>query len=448
MLQALEDFLVPVSEEELPLLWQRLLEHLSRLLQAPAGLLYAADPAEATRFHYEAGVGLARSPQPQEFAQGEGFLGQAVYEKAVLRQAFPAAVLGESWLSALVEVQEVALVAIPLLYQGQVEGLWVVASTASEAPSFLQEPAWKAFLEKWAAYLHSLRSRRYIQTLLEQTQVQNQELITREEELRQNLEELAVTQEEMHRAQQLLAERARWQEFAIDLFTLMAGSAVPARFDSVARIFLAQLGQYVGAQACVTLLPTGESVTLLYHWKARKVAFEPPDHWSFSEYLLAALTSQRTCTTATSREVGLEEGPSHWVIAPYFMPRGLGGLLAVGFDEAKPLEPEAARAYGWLSIAFFSAYERIKSQIVQYSKLIETLARLTGAYMQEVDFLSFPSSLPWAPPVAESDQAAYWASLQKALENREAFWVPPPDLSSARELVLLWGKVGIRLTWP
>ncbi|GIV25060.1 MAG: hypothetical protein KatS3mg026_0752 [Bacteroidia bacterium] len=447
MLQELEDFLVPVQEEELPLLWQRLLEHLSRLLQAPASLLYAADPAEYAHFRYEAGVGLAHTPQPQVFKLGEGFLGQAVYEKAPLMQTFPAAVLGESWLSALVEVEEVSLVAIPLLYQGQVEGLWVLASTASEVPSLLKEPAWKAFLEKWAAYLHSLRSRRYIQALLEQTQVQNQELLTREEELRQNLEELAVTQEEMRRTQQLLAERARWQEFAIDLFTLMAGSAVPARFDSVARIFLAQLGQYVGAQACAALLPTEESFTLLYHWKARKAAFEPPAQWSFSEHLLSALTSQRTCTTATSREVGLEAGPSHWVVAPYFTPQGLGGLLAVGFAEATPLEPEAARAYSWLSIAFFSAYERIQSQIARYTSLIQTLAQLTGASIQRVNLSGFPAQLPWTPP--GPDQSAYWDSLQKAIEDREDFWVPPPDLSAGRELVLLIGKeTAVRLTWP
>jgi len=447
MWQELEDFLVPVPEEELPFLWRRLLEHLSRLLQAPASLLYIADSAGYTHFRYEAGVGLAHSPQPLAFTQGEGFLGQAVYEKAVLVQTFPAAVLGASWLSALVEAEEVSLVAIPLLYQGQVEGLWVLASTAPEAPSLLKEADWKAFLEKWAAYLHSLRSRRYIQALLEQTQVQNQELLTREEELRQNLEELAVTQEEMRRAQQLLAERARWQEFAIDLFTLMAASAVPARFDSVARIFLAQLGQYVGAQACATLLPSEEGVMLLYSWKPRKSEFEPPARWPLSDHLLATLNSQRACTTATPREVGLTAGPAHWVLAPYFTPKGLGGLLAVGFAETAPLEPEAARAYNWLAIAFFSAYERIKTQIAQYTQLIQAIAHLTGASLQKVDLSGFPVQLPWAPPAA--DQAAYWESFQKALENREAFWVPPSEGSPPRELVVLWGKeTGLRLTWP
>lgn len=447
MWQELEEFLVPVFEEELPFLWQRLLAHLSRLLQAPASLLYIADPAGYTHFRYEAGVGLAHSPQPTAFACGEGFLGQAVYEKALLVQTFPAAVLGASWLSALVEVEEVTLVAIPLLYQGQVEGLWVIASTTAEVPSFLKQSDWKAFLEKWAAYLHSLRSRRYIQALLEQTQVQNQELLTREEELRQNLEELAVTQEEMRRAQQLLAERARWQEFAIDLFTIMAGSAVPARFDSVARIFLAQLGQYVGAQACAALLPTEESATLLYAWKPRKVEFEPPARWPLSAHLLTTMASQRACTTATPREVGLEAGPAHWVLAPYFTPKGLGGLLAVGFVEIAPLEPEAARAYSWLAIAFFSAYERIKTQIAQYTQLIQVIAQLTGASLQEVNFSGFPAQLPWSPP--EADQVAYWESLQKALENREAFWVPPPKLSPVRELVVLGGKeTGLRLTWP
>ncbi len=447
MWQELEDFLVPVLEEELPFLWQRLLEHLSRLLQAPASLLYLADPTGYTHFRYEAGVGLAHSPQPTAFTRGEGFLGQAVYEKAVLVQTFPAAVLGASWLSALVEVEEVSLVAIPLLYQGQVEGLWVLASTAPKAPSLLQEADWKAFLEKWAAYLHSLRSRRYIQALLEQTQVQNQELLTREEELRQNLEELAVTQEEMRRAQQLLAERARWQEFAIDLFALMAGSAVPARFDSVARIFLAQLGQYVGAQASAALLPTEESITLLYSWKPRKSEFEPPARWALSDHLLATLNSQRACTTATPREVGLTAGPAHWVLAPYFTPKGLEGLLAVGFAETAPLEPEAARAYNWLAIAFFSAYERIRTQIAQYTRLIQAIAHLTGASLQKVDLSRFPEKLPWTPP--EADQTAYWESFQKALENREAFWVPPSEHSPARELVILRGKeTALRLTWP
>lgn len=448
MTKELEGYLVPVAEAELAPLLQRFQERLCAAISIPISLLYIADPMGGDFFRFEAGAGLVTQPQPLQFRIGEGFLGQVVLERQPLTQTFPGSVIGQPLLSALVEVESVVFHAVPLLYQQQVEGVWVaVASSEASLQAKLSQEEWQDLLYKWAAYLHSIRSRRYIQSLLEQSQVQNQELITREEELRQNLEELAVTQEEMRRTQQFIAERARWQDFVIDLFTLMAGVSA-LRFPSVARIFLAQLGQYVDAQACVVLSPAVEGWHTLFSWKARKATFTPPPMWHFSPETLAGLVETRSCTTRTAMELNLSEAPSDWVLVPYFTPQGVGGLLMIGFESLRLLEGEATRAYLHAAIAFFSAYERVQATLGHEQDLLAHACTLSGAQIETLPLAEATEGrVPWIDRIPLVQREAYIRSIQEAIQERKAFWSPPSEIAS-RELLAVFGSTLFRAIWP
>ncbi|MCX7606701.1 MAG: hypothetical protein N2170_05485 [Bacteroidia bacterium] len=442
----LEDLLIPVSEEELAPLLRRLQEQLCVYYHSPISLLYIADAVSGEKFLYEAGAGLTSPPTPVSFSIGEGFLGQAAKERRYLCQAFPGHFLGDPILSALVEVEEITVVAIPLVYQDCVEGVWVLGTSRADITETLENDAWKEFLYKWAAYLQSIRSRRYIQALLEQSQVQNQELISREEELRQNLEELAVTQEEMRRTQQLMAERARWQDFVIDLFTLMA-SVSDHRFRSTARIFLAQLGQYVDALTTTALSPSEGGWKMLYSWKSRKANFELPTLWHLPDDLVTAFLESRTCTTRSGGELGLVEGPSYWVLVPYFTPQGVGGLLAIGHVEPLPLEAERARAYLHAAIAFFSTYERIQHTFSHEKELLTTIARLSRGKIETIPLPELEKDAPaWLHNLPMHSREAYLKSIQEALRQNLYVWQPPDDVAP-QEICLFSNQQLIRLSW-
>ncbi|MCX7980256.1 MAG: hypothetical protein N3A68_04310 [Bacteroidia bacterium] len=445
-LQALEEYLVPVPEEALKVLFEGLQERLCAQLRVPVSLLYIGDPTEKDLYRFEASAGLSGEPTPAAFRIGEGFLGQAIQEKKPLTQTLPAELLGTRTLSPLVEVEETTLIAIPLIYQDSVEGLWVLAAPQESLLDTLSTSEWKDFLYRWAAYLQSVRSRRYIQALLEQSQIQNQELISREEELRQNLEELAVTQEEMRRTQQLLAEKTRWQDFVIDLFTLLTGTS-NARFSSTARIFLAQLGQYVNATATIAVKITEKVGHTLYSWTSRKIAFTPPEEWPLPETLLETLWSSRNCTTLSSQELNLTEGPPFWIVAPYFLPQGVGGLLLIGYPEPVPLEAEAARAFLHAAIGLFSSYERVLANYAIKHLIMEKVAQLTRASLQEVPRkLIEKGDIPWLSELPLVQRELYAEALQKALRENLSVWLAPAEIAS-KEIVLFLGPSILRVKW-
>jgi hypothetical protein len=430
-MKELSTYLIPVEEEQFQPLQTQLLQRLCQVHRLPAAILYLSDAEEGSRFQYEASSGLSADPTPQTFRTGEGLLGQAALEKRPLTERIPAHQLLSPTLSPLVELDAVFLYAIPLLYQDQVQGLLVLVTNES-TDSLLESPEWREFLSEWGTYLQSVRSRRYIQTLLEKTQIQNQELATREEELRQNLEELSVTQEEMRRTQELLTERSRWQELVIDLFALTA-SATAFEGGSLMRVFLAQASRFMEAQGGLALWkdPDKNTYRIVAQWLSKSVEFLWPEHWTLQEDLLKRLERERKAVSAVSQEILSEGEPAlaGWLVAPYFEPKGLGGLLLFGFSEVQPLRPEVESALRSLAIAFFSAIERTHRGFSRdFPALLGAFAEIGGG---QVTFLPAEAvqkgDVPWLQEVPLVQRDAYLAALQTML-TKGGLWRPPSDI--------------------
>ncbi|MCX8112527.1 MAG: hypothetical protein N3E49_04935 [Bacteroidia bacterium] len=443
-LRDLEELLVPVSDTDLPGLLQGLQAKLCVELGVVASILYTDDPLDADLYRFEVGSGLAREPTPSQFRIGEGFLGQVVKERRLLGERFPGEALGSPATSAIVEAPEVTLLAIPLIYQDHVEGVWCIAAEKDLTPLFKQDE-WQDFLYKWAAYLQSIRSRRYIQSLLERSQVQNQELITREEELRQNLEELAVTQEEMHRAQLLLAKQSERQNFIIDLFTLMA-TANPDSFRSLARILLAQSIQYFRAEAGGAFLREETTWRLLSTWTRKKSHLSLPPKWDPPFFLTEALEKLRQAVCYPDVDVGFESNGSYWLLLPYYTTAGLTGLICMAFPEPYPIEAEGTRDLLHIPIAYFSAYERIRKEEEATVRALDTIARVSEAQVS-IESIDTPvEELPWLTEVPLVQRQAYIAALREALTQQRVLWTPPEDIA-CREIVVFTNKVFYRMKW-
>ncbi|MEN2992862.1 MAG: hypothetical protein ABDH91_04835 [Bacteroidia bacterium] len=446
-LKALEQLLVPVPEAEVGPLLERYQSFLCRELQALGSILYIAEADESNpTFRFEAGAGLAEPPTPERFRKGEGWLGQASTEKQPVTFRLPLAQLLKPSLSAIVEANEVYLTAVPLFFQDQLQALWIVLSEKPDLESILGQPEWREVLYKWSAYLQSLRARRYIQALLEQAQLQNQELITREEELRQNLEELAATQEEMRRTQALLARQAELQSFVIDTFTLLSTANV-FRFYSVSRIFLAQLSQYLEVQAAVVLSPRLDSWQVLAAWKSRKYSEELPKEWPIAPEILQALNEARTCVARPASEVGPSSLIGEWVLVPYFTPKGIGGLLALAYPQPVALDEDLKRALLHIATAYFSSYERTKTSAQEIKRWLTQMAHVSGASIQEAAIEGLGSGeLPWLSEIPLVQREAYLASLNEALQQKATFWQPPAEIAS-REIGFFLLDELVRLRW-
>ncbi len=440
MMDALTTYLVPVEEEAFKPLQAQLLQQLCQLKALPVAILYLTHAEDPHTLQHEAGSGFSQLPDPVCFKVGEGLLGQAALEKRLLTERMPASQLIAPLLSPLVELDILFWHAIPLLYQQQLQGL-LVLSSATDLTDWLQSPDWQDFAHQWGTYLQSVRSRRYIQALLEKTQIQNQELASREEELRQNLEELAVTQEEMRRTQELLTERARWQSLVIDLFSLTSASTL---FESgrLMRIFLAQVGRFIDAEGGLALWIEPETHThrLLAQWKSGSISELWSEKWAISTDFLKSIESTRKTASVLVSEL-LEEGSSPlsgWLIAPFFDGQGIRGLLAYGFSELKPLSLELESALRSLAIAFFSAIERFhKTSMEDIPAILRAMAETSGGMLT---FLSTKEvragNIAWLNEVPLVQRESYLAALRGAIESGQALW-RPPDGISLREMGLI-----------
>lgn len=443
----LEDYLIPVSEEEFPLLMQRLLEEICAREGWPIAMLYMADAEEPSLFRYEAGSGLNNKPHLAAFRMEEGLLGQAAAERRFLQEKLPAQQLINPVLSALIELDAVYIGALPLLFQGEVQAVLVLASTTDSQPH-LSTDIWKDFLPKWGAYLQSARAHRQIQALLEKTQIQNQELASREEELRQNLEELAVTQEEMRRTQNLMAERTRWQELIIDLFTMTASST---QFTpSLQRIFLAQVSRYIGAKAGAALWLRQESnlIMPIALWAPQRENFSWPETWVLNPTFLEGLVQSRRSQSVLSAEL-LKEAPDSlppaWLVGPYYDVKGLRGLLLFGFQEPQPLSDTLESALRSIAIAFFSAIERIhRLSTIEIPKMLQEIAQRSKAQLTYVPQEALPAGeLPWLAELAPQARSDYLNKLLERIGKGESL----SDLCRPNEYLLSTMYGLCRLIW-
>lgn len=443
-LHELGELLVPISDKDVPVLLETFQAHLCSTIGAAASILYIADATDAELYAFEVGSGLAGPPTPTRFRKGEGFLGQVVKEKRILYERFPSDVWGEPATSALIEVPEINIYAVPLIYQEQVEGVWCIAADKDLEP-LLKTTDWQELQYKWAAYIHSLRSRRYIQSLLEQSQVQNQELITREEELRQNLEELAVTQEEMRRAQQLLAQQSERQTFIIDLFTLMA-AADQGNFRSLSRIFLAQTVQYFHAEMGVALLRNDSEWNLLFKWSGKKDAPESLSDWHIPSIISEAFEHKRQPACYFAAEVGLEADNRYWLLLPYYTVKGLAGLIGLAFSEPFPIETEGHNDLMHIPIAYFSAYERVQKSITATQATLQLIAEASEAQTSTVPIEAPLETLPWLSEIPLVQRETYIAALREGMKQQRPFWVPPTEVAR-KEIIFITDKLLYRLKW-
>lgn len=442
--QSLEEYLVPVPEAQLVSHLEAFQARLCVELSVPASLLYIADATQNNLYKFEVGAGLAHLPSPDVFRTGEGFFGQAVLEKRPLTERLAGSALGNPAASALVDIPEVQIHAIPLIYQEQVEGLWCVAAD-KDILSILSESYWEDLLYKWAAYLQSIRSRRYIQALLEQSQVQNQELITREEELRQNLEELAVTQEEMRRAQQLLAHQSERQNFIIDLFTIMA-PALTTNFASLSRIFLAQTVQYFHAEAGALLSMEGQVWRPLFFWRSKKSDTDFPSIWHIPTSITEALNQTRQPACYSGGDLGIPADKHYWLLLPYYTTQGVGGLLALAFEAPYPLETENHKDLLHIPIAYFTAYERTQRAVSSVENLLNLIAQVSNGQLSTLPTDTPAESLPWLTEIPLVQRETYLAAFREAVEAGQPFWIPPEEISQ-KELIVLSDRVLHRLKW-
>lgn len=130
---------------------------------------------------------------------GEGLVGQVVLEKkSMFLKDIPDDFVTIT--SGLGDANPRSLMIVPMLYNGEVTGVFEIASF-NEFKSFEIEFVEK-IAESTAITLNSVRLNVRTKLLLEESNERAEELAAQEEEMRQNLEELKATQEEMTRVKE------------------------------------------------------------------------------------------------------------------------------------------------------------------------------------------------------------------------------------------------------
>ncbi len=134
--------------------------------------------------------------QEQEYAPGQGLLGQVYLEEEYLLLTY----IPQEYItitSGLGDANPKSLIIIPLIINDEVEGLLEIASFKKFEEhhiDFLHKVG-----ENIASYIQTNRINQRTSTLLQSAQMQAEELKAQEEEMKQNMEELSATQEEMQR---------------------------------------------------------------------------------------------------------------------------------------------------------------------------------------------------------------------------------------------------------
>lgn len=132
----------------------------------------------------------------RQIKAGEGLVGQAYLEAAsILLTDVPQGYTTIT--SGLGDATPACLLLVPMKYNGRVEAVFEIASFQKYEPHQVE------FLEKAGEFVASAlvnaKNTAKMQNLLDESRMQAEAMQAQEEELRQNLEELAATQEEMLR---------------------------------------------------------------------------------------------------------------------------------------------------------------------------------------------------------------------------------------------------------
>ncbi|EAY24365.1 GAF domain-containing protein [Microscilla marina] len=183
---------------------QIVIQHIAELTNAFSGIMYTLDK-ENKVFKASAGYAIEIDKlEKRVFKEGEGAVGQAVASaKTLLFENIPADSVEVYFGSAKVNVANIRV--IPLVFNEIVFGALelVYITNVSEVYARLLEKISRSI----ATMIESILNNDFNQKLLVDSQEQTDLLRAQEEELRQNLEEIAATQDLMNKQQKELEQK-------------------------------------------------------------------------------------------------------------------------------------------------------------------------------------------------------------------------------------------------
>ncbi|WP_299455422.1 GAF domain-containing protein [uncultured Microscilla sp.] len=183
---------------------QIVIQHIAELTNAFSGIMYTLDK-ESKVFKASAGYAVEIDKlEKRVFKEGEGAVGQAVASaKTLLFENIPADSVEVYFGSAKVNVANIRV--IPLVFNEVVFGALelVYITNVSEVYVRLLEKISRSI----ATMIESILNNDFNQKLLVDSQEQTDLLRAQEEELRQNLEEIAATQDLMNKQQKELEQK-------------------------------------------------------------------------------------------------------------------------------------------------------------------------------------------------------------------------------------------------
>ena len=199
------------GDRELEALTQAVVSFLTRHVGGAVGALYLYDP-ERSRLELAASHAYTTGTGPRTgFALGEGWAGSVARGgRAELLAPVPGDYLDVA--SALGQSAPAAVVAVPLLHNGELMGLVEIGSFGAfdaERLAWLGQAA-----EAIAVAIGVEHARRRVATLLEQTQVQTEELIVQQEELQQSNEELEERAQLLEQQREVIRQKSAESEQA------------------------------------------------------------------------------------------------------------------------------------------------------------------------------------------------------------------------------------------
>jgi signal transduction histidine kinase/CheY-like chemotaxis protein/CHASE3 domain sensor protein len=210
-----------VGEKDVPTLTAHITEFLAEYTHSQVAALYLTGPAD--RLYLTASFAMIRTSGREEIPVGQGLVGQsAASGKTLLLKDITPDNITISYASG--EIRPQNIVAVPILYEGNVKGIMELASLTAYTPSDLS--FLESVMHNIGVAIHTSENRRRMQELLEETQAQseelqvqhgeleniNTELEAQAQKLQASEEELRVQQEELQQANQELEERSRLLE--------------------------------------------------------------------------------------------------------------------------------------------------------------------------------------------------------------------------------------------
>jgi signal transduction histidine kinase/CheY-like chemotaxis protein/cell division protein FtsB len=197
------------GEQALVELGQNIIRFLTPKLEAQIGLLYLVTdekPHQPTTYLKLLASYAHDSPThfSQEFALGEGLVGQAALErKSILITNVPANYIQIQ--SGLGEAPPHQILLTPFLYENSLKG--VIEIGTFQIFTEIQQEFLRQIMPSIGIAIHSAQSRSQLEELLQQTQMMTEELQSQQEELRQTNEELEQRTQDLEQQQEEIKQK-------------------------------------------------------------------------------------------------------------------------------------------------------------------------------------------------------------------------------------------------